>query len=216
MRDDDSGRRTGRPGRVLQIRGSRPTFALGAGLFPAVQNQANRHRRPTGRIHRRANRHTVLTLPTTEDVVRMTAGDVSRSTAKEPGSSAGPRPGGSESGTATSPACSAPRNAATYSRPVWCQYHRAVTGSIHGLAERLVNTEKHSPIKLRPRQAFGKSFPILFVINKCERRVIGLQTGALAQHRQNRRFGHRHSFTLRLNLLGCQCIAEALRHPLHR
>ena len=79
-------------------------------------------------------------------------------------------------------------------KPLWCQYDRAVTRR-PAMFELPCNVQC-SPIHLRPRQAFGNAVPFLLVVNKRERRVIGLQTGALAQHSRNGRLNHLHEATV--------------------
>ena len=69
------------------------------------------------------------------------------------------------------------------------QYHRAITGR-PAKSELACNVQR-SPIQLRPRQAFGNAGPVLLVINERECRVIGLQTGTLAQQGRKRCFDHR-------------------------
>ena len=87
-----------------------------------------------------------------------------------------------------SPACNAPRKRNDVVESLRRQYHGAVAG--RRTKPEFARDVQHSPIQLQPRQSFRNAVPVLLVINKRERRVIGLQTGALAQHSGNRRLKH--------------------------
>ena len=55
---------------------------------------------------------------------------------------------------------------------------------------------------------FGNSVPVLVVIDKCERRVIGLQTGTLAQHGRNGSLNHGHQVTVAIAAVSSERTAK--------